>query len=127
MQFTDSYIGIFWFYQDTLICKKMPLAESQLDSLGFHDSPFQHIQEWEVKTIYLANHPELFGTEYQELPRGRVVYSSKKRMFTVYADKACLTKKAKNKIIEYFNLPKEKTVFRSDPHYQIFEYPDESD
>jgi hypothetical protein len=120
MQFIESDIGIFWSYQDTLICKKMPLAESQEDSLGFQDSPFQHIQEWEGKRIYLANHPELFGTEYQELPRGRVVYSGKKSIFTVYADKACLTKKIKNQIIEDFNLPIESTRFKSDQHYQTF-------
>ncbi|MFS1424377.1 hypothetical protein [Shewanella sp. 10N.286.48.B5] len=122
MQFCESFIGIFWFYQGTLICKKLLISESKEDTLGIHDSPFQHIQEWESKNIYLASHPELLGTEYQELPRGRVVYSSRKKAFTVYGDKACLTKKAKIIIINNFKLPTENTLFKSDPHYQIFKY-----
>jgi len=122
MQFTESYIGIFWLYQGTLICKKLPLTESHEDMLGLYDSPFQHIQEWESKNIYLANHPELIGTEYQEIPRGRVVYSNAKKTFTVYADKVCLNKKAKYLIINNFELPSENTLFKSDPHYQTFKY-----
>ena len=122
MQFIESYIGIFWLYQGTLICKKMPLFESKKDVLGLHDTPFQHIEEWEEKKIYLANHPDLFGTEYQEIPRGRIVYSNVKKAFTVYADKVCLTKKNKTLIIKDFKIPSERALFKSDPHYQTFKY-----
>lgn len=122
MQFIESYIGIFWLYQGTLICKKMPLFQSKKDDLGLYDTPFQHIEEWEDKRIYLANHPGLFGTEYQEIPRGRIVYSNIKKVFTVYADKVCLTKKNKTLIIKDFKIPSERALFKSDPHYQTFNY-----
>jgi len=44
------------------------------DEIGMVDSPFQHIKEWENKHIYLPHFKELIASEYQELPRGRVVY-----------------------------------------------------
>jgi hypothetical protein len=66
----ENNIGIFWLYKDTLIYKKQLLSETHEDTIGMHDSPFQHILEWEDNQIYLSKHSELLGTEYQELPRG---------------------------------------------------------
>ena len=122
MNFNESYIGIFWFYQNSIICKKLLLSESQKDTLGIHDSPYQHVQEWEGKNVFLPEHPELFGTEYQELPRGRVVYLSHKKLFAVYADKSCLNKETKEQLIDIFFLPSSNTIFKRDPHYKTFKY-----
>jgi hypothetical protein len=118
----ESCIGIFWYYQSEVICKKLLLADSKKDSLGIFDCPFQHIQEWEDKHIFLPKYPELFGSEYQELPRGRVVYLSKKNLFVVYADKTCLNKKTKQQLIDSFDLPTSNIIFKSDPHYKVYKY-----
>ena len=122
MNFNESYIGIFWFYQNSIICKKLLLSESKKDALGIHDSPFQHVHEWESKNIFLPKHPELFGTEYQELPRGRVVFLSNKNLVVIYTDKACLSKEVKKQLIDSFCLPSSNTIFKSDPHYKTFKY-----
>lgn len=120
MNANESCIGIFWYYQNEIICKKLLLSESTKDSLGINDSPFQHIQEWEVKHIFLPKYPELIESEYQEFPRGRVVYLSKKNLFVIYADKRCLNKKIKQQLIDSFNLLSSNTIFKTDPHYKTF-------
>ena len=122
MNLNESCIGIFWFYQGELISKKLLILDSSSDSLGIHDSPFQHIHEWENKHIFMPKHPELLGTEYQELPRGRIVYLNHKKLFVIYTDKACLNKEAKKQLIDSFCLPSSNTIFKSDPHYKTFKF-----
>jgi len=70
------HIGIFWVYKSTVLAKAMPLNSTEPDSLSLYDSDFSHLVEWEEHRIYLPCFPELIAVEYQEVSRGRIIYST---------------------------------------------------
>jgi hypothetical protein len=86
------------------------------------DSPFQHITEWENRCIYLPDFKELASTEYQEFPRGRIVYSNVTKKTMIYMDSSLFVKKHKKLIINYFDLVDCPVVWKADSHYKVFSY-----
>ena len=118
----EEHIGIFWLYQNTIVAKSLLAKNVNADSLGLRDVAFQHIDVWENERIYMPTFPELIGSEYQEFPRGRVIYSNKKNKFIIYADRACLTEQVKKEILFRFNLQQvreeNRVTYRLDPHYR---------
>jgi hypothetical protein len=86
------------------------------------DSPFQHITEWESRCIYLPDFNELASTEYQEFPRGRVVYSNVTKMATIYMDSSLFSEQYKESIVRYFNLGDCPIMWKKDSHYKVFRY-----
>jgi hypothetical protein len=86
------------------------------------DSPFEHITEWESRHIYLPNFKELASTEYQELPRGRIVYSNVTQKMTIYMDSSLFVKKCKTLLIDYFDLADCPIVWKKDSHYKVFSF-----
>ena len=113
-------IGIFWCYNGIILAKKSLTLDVKVNSCGNRDTSFEHINEWETKRIYLPNFPELIGSEYQEIPRGRIIFSETSKTYTVFADKTCLNNRIKQAIKNEFNLNDCKVRFKSDPHYQVF-------
>jgi hypothetical protein len=57
-------------------------------------------------------------SEYDEHPRGRIVYHTTRETFTVYADKRLQTAAFLTSIIAAFFLPIARTTIRSDGHYR---------
>jgi hypothetical protein len=56
--------------------------------------------------------------EYEEPPRGRVIYYPAEKSFVIYADRCILRKKAVVKrILKALSLPAQRTTTSSDPHY----------
>ena len=86
------------------------------------DSPFQHITEWENNQLYAPNFKELIGSEYQEFPRGRVVYSSVTNRVTVYMDGSLFTSDYKAQLRSYFNLSGCKITWKKDSHYNVYSH-----
>jgi hypothetical protein len=86
------------------------------------DSPFQHITEWESKNIYLPKFKELIASEYQELPRGRVIYSTKTKKMTVYMDRTLFSLENKKKLINHFNITSDNVLWKKDSHYKTYDY-----
>lgn len=113
-------LGIFWCYQQKIIGEKVAMTSCGTDSLGIMDSPLQHLHSWEEKQIYWSQFPELWDTEYQQLPRGRVVFNVRKQLFIVYADKSLLRPSMQNPIRKFFALPAVSCNWRIDPHYRQF-------
>jgi hypothetical protein len=109
-------------YQNTIVAKSLLTKNVNADSLGLRDVAYQHIDVWENERIYMPTFPELMGSEYQEYPRGRVIYSNNKKKFIIYADRACLTEQVKKEILFRFNLQQvreeKRVTFRLDPHYR---------
>jgi hypothetical protein len=116
------YIGIFWFYNNALIARKIGVNELTPDDIGMFDSPFQHITEWEERCIYLPDFKELTSTEYQTFPRGRIVYSNVTKKITIYMDSSLFVKNCKTLLINYFDLADCPVVWKKDSHYQVFSY-----
>jgi len=86
------------------------------------DSPFQHITEWESKNIYLPKFKELIASEYQELPRGRVIYSTKTKKMTVYMDRTLFSLENKKKLINHFNITSDNVLLKKGNHYKTYDY-----
>ncbi|MUH71458.1 hypothetical protein [Psychrosphaera haliotis] len=113
-------VGIFWFYQQKLIARSIKSSALAADSMGLIDSPFQHITEWESHQLYLPDYKELRASEYQEYPRGRVVFSQQSRRAIIYMDKSLFSAENKQKIKAYFEITDCLVLWKADPHYRVF-------
>lgn len=112
-----SSIGVFWIYKTQIYSK--PIKVDDVKSInGFIDSDFSHYQVW--NEISLQN-KDFYLYEYEDIPRGRVVYDVENTQYIVYSNEDIINSdKAKKSITEAFNLNTTKVVFKYDSHYKIF-------
>ncbi len=110
-------IGIFWIYRDTIVGKARNLEECHENISGLLDSPDEHSHLWESIPGFTILFPELSNVEYQEVPRGRVIYSTEKNQTIVYMDKLLHSKEKKRIIIDFFQLQQNSTIWKTDLHY----------
>jgi len=61
--------------------------------------------------------------EYEDWPRGRIVFDRSRDLFILYADRKLLTSAMIARIATRFHLPAERTEIQSDWHYQSKETP----
>jgi len=114
-------VGIFW-----ILDGHIPQAD---DDIIRESIPYTHGEEygdfingWSAHVDFWALVQRVFTTdlEYDEVPRGRVVYSKRDGTFLVYGSKAFVADEAQRaRILMLFCLPENKTVFRSDEHYEL--------
>lgn len=111
-------VGIFFLIGDQLLIESTPLslAEPYADHLGHaggHDSMFDRLIE---SGKVPANE------EYQDVPRGRVVYSVATGQYTIYLDR-CIRRQPKIvlQIVEHLHLPPDQYRLASDEHYRCAE------
>ena len=109
-------IGIFWIYKSKIYAKT--ISKSQIKPINaFIDSDFAHYKEWDK--ISLQNR-ELYLYEYEDIPRGRVVYDIEKNQYIIYCNEMLLKDKiSKNLILKEFKLTKKNFIFKEDEHYKI--------
>lgn len=114
-------IGIFWVYQQKLISKSILLSQASYSSVGIADCSFSHIDVWELEKVYLPEYPKLFDSEYQALPRGRILFDKKNSTFSMFADRKIVRSKLHRRmVINTFSLQTQKCIWRTDPHYVVF-------
>jgi len=109
-------IGIFWFYKNQVFGVSHQFDINSSDSLGMIDSPYNHVSYWnELRDKF----SELRDIEYDELPRGRVIFDKNKNILIIYLDKKLLIKSKVSKICDFFDAEYDvNTVLRLDPHYR---------
>jgi hypothetical protein len=56
--------------------------------------------------------------EYEDWPRGRIVFGRSRDLFILYADRKLLTPATIARLKTQFHLPAERTEIQSDFHYQ---------
>ncbi len=61
--------------------------------------------------------------EYEDWPRGRIVFDRARDVFVLYTDRKLLTPEMIARIHAQFHLPEERTKIQSDGHYQSNETP----
>jgi hypothetical protein len=108
-------VGIFWLLPSgKIILDGTPLSEAA-NYGDFKTHEGSHIGVWNT---YRRNSMVPPDVEYDEYPRGRVVYSVKTRQFWLYAD-ACILKNPSvvNWIMNEFHLPS-NTKKEKDAHYK---------
>jgi len=115
----NNKIGIFWIYKNQIFFKTQKLKNIKVVN-GFKDSDLSHYQVWdEIKN----KHPKLYLFEYEDIPRGRIVYNIKENKFIIYCNENILHDGLSKKIIlENFDLLKEQVVFKKDEHYKIIKF-----
>lgn len=109
-------IGIFWFYDNKVIGIAHDFSLKEADSIGLIDSKYTHVDYWEMLRRQL---PELKDREYEQLPRGRVIFDTNKNKAIIYIDETLLKRRKVNEILNFFDLDFTSVVLRTDSHYKI--------
>lgn len=123
-------VGIFWWVGATkvggvLVTDATPLTEAEPygDCLTH---PRSHYEVWEGWKALSADSRVRHGIpgiilmhEYEEFPRGRIVYSKPQATFWVYADRRLQSTRVVSGITAVFGLSGERWVVRSDAHYRL--------
>jgi hypothetical protein len=111
-------VGIFWIWGNQLIQNSVPWSDTKWFEVGreqFYDFPVDHCTYWERLKKHVLNIVDL---EYDEVPRGRVVYNKTSRVFYVYGPKSYINKKKVQSLIkDGFSLAGKKVIFKEDSHY----------
>lgn len=124
----DPHVGIFWFVRDgarvMMIADKTPLTGAEIYG-DFLTHPTSHYDFWEslrrkgpggLKAAGLPDAPAWY--EYEDFPRGRVVYSRVISRFTVYVDARLKAAEIIEEILTTFGLSGKDHVIDGDPHYR---------
>jgi hypothetical protein len=124
-------VGIFWVVETspgearllTAGCS-LEAAEPYGDFLTFAGGHHKIWASWrKIKDPSAALRALVRTFEYEEWPRGRLVFDQKKKLFTLYADRKLMLPATIGKIQDRFALPAKKTVLETDFHYQSSEAP----
>jgi hypothetical protein len=126
---SHKFVGIFWAVQEkgssvVLLDHRCPLAEAEPygDMLTCPHGHYQVWEQWRNLRGYGSVLPAFVALdEYEEWPRGRIVYSALNNRFHLYADAQILCRPNLLKIIhERFGLPSGRTQMpqtNRDSHY----------
>ena len=121
-------VGIFWGILDAeknlvLLADKTPIEHAEAYGENV-THPIGHYEFWDglrrLGARALVEHglPEKISwSEYEDFPRGRVIYSLNSKHFVIFADKRLQKRNFIEQLVAAFEIPNEKYVVRSDPHY----------
>lgn len=110
-------IGIFWYWNDQVISIAHSFSLLEADSIGFIDSSYTHVDYW---SVLQKEYRELNSYEYEQIPRGRIIFDTNKEKYLIYLDRTLLYKSKLAKLCAFFNLEENKVIPKTDPHYRIF-------
>ena len=124
-------VGIFWVVQrsarETRLLStgcSLEAAEPYGDFLTFPDGHYNVWESWRTLRDPDAALRALVRTfEYEEWPRGRIVFDRVKERFVLYADRKLMLHATIAKIQDRFALPPDETTVKTDFHYQSHETP----
>jgi hypothetical protein len=125
-------VGIFWVAQTSngetrLLTAGCPLdqAEPYGDCLTYGPGHYETWAHWRRdRTVDPALRAIVCLHEYEDWPRGSIVFDRSRDLFILYADRKLLTPAMIPRIETQFHLPAERTEVQSDLHYQSNETPD---
>jgi hypothetical protein len=115
---SEPSVGIFWYFDDRLLtdCTPLSQAEAYGDCLTH---PRGHLRYW---TLLQRNRVVPVDLEYEEPPRGRVLFDRRRDRFLLLAD-ACILRRRDlvRQIMARMHLPAAKTDIDRDAHYRCKE------
>jgi len=125
------HVGIFWVVQTPeaeprLLTAGCPLdqAEPYGDCLTYGPGHYETWDHWRRdRTINPALRAIVQSYEYEDWPRGRIVFDRLRELFILYADRKLLTPATIARIATQFHLPEDCTEIQGDFHYQSTETP----
>jgi hypothetical protein len=109
------HVGIFWLLNGKLVFDSTPLGEAE--PYGGHlTHPRSHIAVWGQWRLGGRVPGE---SEYEEFPRGRVMFNTKTQRFTLLADRCILRDKDMvSRVMSELHLPSKNTHKGTDAHYR---------
>jgi hypothetical protein len=124
-------VGIFWLVQPSngearLLTADCPLdqAEPYGDCLTYGPGHYETWAHWHRdRTVEPVLRALVRSYEYEDWPRGRIVFDRVRDLFVLYADRKLLTPATIARIATQFHLPAERIEVQSDFHYQSTETP----
>ena len=124
-------VGIFWVVETSpkearLLTAGCSLAAAEVygDFLTFAAGHHTIWATWrKIRDPNAALRALVRTFEYEEWPRGRIVFDQKKKLFTLYADRKLMPLGTIAQIQGRFALPPDKTRVETDFHYQSPETP----
>lgn len=84
---------------------------------GTIDSSDTHTDLWDNDRTLLRDFPELYGSEYFSVPRGRVLWKSKTASAKILMDSVLFNNMIKQKILKFFDLETTNVQWDRDVHY----------
>jgi hypothetical protein len=125
------HVGIFWLVQTPdgkarLLAAGCPLdqAEPYGHCLTYSPGHYETWAHWRRdRTVEPALRALVRSYEYEDWPRGRIVFDRSRNLFILYADRELLTPAMIARIETQFHLPADRIEFQSDFHYQSNETP----
>ncbi len=113
---TSPQVGIVYLVGRTLLIDSTPLAQAgRSGDSAIHER--DHISYW----AELAKSGRVPNSDYEEFPRGRVAYDTKRGKFTLLVDKCILRRKSVvRKILSRLRVPPKDTEISTDSHYRCF-------
>jgi hypothetical protein len=111
----EPQVGIFWLLQRRLVidCTSLHAAEPYGDSLTHSRGHLQYWTELQRRGEVPAE------VEYEEPPRGRVLFDRRNDRFVLLADR-CILKRGDvvRRLMRQMHLPPERTETVRDDHYR---------
>jgi hypothetical protein len=125
------HIGIIWVVQmpdgeARLLSAGCPLdqAEPYGDCLTYGPGHYETWAHWRRdRTVEPALRALVRSHEYENWPRGRIVFDQSRDLFIIYADRKLLTPATIARLKTQFHLPTERIEVQSDFHYQSKDTP----
>lgn len=128
----EPSVGIFWFVRDNdhigMIVDHTPASRAE-EYGDFATHATGHYAYWEslkrrgprsLAHAGIPNAPAWY--EYEEFPRGRIVYSRHTEQFTIYLDPKLKPADFVNLIVLVFSLPSGKYDVTDDAHYRSSQF-----
>jgi hypothetical protein len=121
---TQPAVGIFWRVSGVLVIDRSTLdnAEPYGECITHATGHYERWQEWQALSggsRAAAGYPDRIGsTEYDQWPRGRIVYETPSRRFVVYADRRLQQPAVIDALKTAFGLNGAEVIVRSDSHYR---------
>ena len=107
-----------------LVVDRSTLAEGEPygDCLTHAAGHYDRWEEWQrlgAARLAVAGYPEIIATtEYDQWPRGRIVYELPTRRFVIYADRRLCKPNVIETVKTAFGLNQAEAIVRSDSHYR---------
>lgn len=106
-------VALFFYHDGKVLQASTPVIDAE-DVGGWKNHDMSHADYWDIYQIINRKFRDI---EYEEIPRGRVVYNVPKDQFTLFVD-LCLNKPdILAQLMGTFSLPSAKTEIGFDEHY----------
>jgi len=121
---TPPAVGIFWRVDGFIVIDRSTLdtAEPYGECLTHAAGHYERWEEWQLlgaPSLLALGYPGAIATtEYDDWPRGRIVYEVVLRRFVLYADRRLQKPEIIAALKGAFGLGGSEVVVRSDAHYR---------